>query len=318
MAHPTIAVLAWLPDGVFEQLQRDHTDFDWRDARTPDALNKHLAEATITYGLPPVDRLAEAPGLRWVQLISAGVPPELCVAAGQRGITVTNLAGLYGPSIAEHALGLLVLLTKNFHAAMRNQLREVWDRDVGNRIGDLRGQTLAVVGLGNIGRNVARLARAFGMQVIGCRRRAEHPVPEADRVYPVEQIRDMLAKADHVVVAAPLIASTEGMLGPREFAAMKPGAIYVNVSRGPVAQEEALVEALRSGRLAAAGLDVFATEPLPPGHPFWQMPQVVVIPHVAGEAINQSARPAERFRRNLVAWQMTRPLEGLVDLEWGY
>jgi phosphoglycerate dehydrogenase-like enzyme len=318
MAHPTIAVLAWLPDGVFEQFQSDHADFDWRDARTPDALNKHLAEATITYGLPPVDRLAEAPGLRWVQLISAGVPPELCAAARQRDITVTNLAGLYGPSIAEHALGLLILLTNNFHAAMRNQLREVWARDVGNRIGDLRGKTLAVIGLGNIGRNVARLARAFGMQVIGCRRRGELPVPEADRVYPVEQIRHMLAEADCVVVAAPLIASTEGMLGPREFAAMKPGAIYVNVSRGPVAREEALLEALRSGRLAAAGLDVFATEPLPPGHPFWQMPQVVVIPHFAGEAINQSARPAERFRRSLAAWQTKRPLEGLVDLEWGY
>src|SRR5262249_8940783 len=109
MTRPTIAVLAWLPDGVFEQLHRDHADFDWRDARTPDALNKHLAEATITYGLPPIDRLAEAPALRWVQLISAGVPPELCVAARQRGITVTNLAGLYGPSIAEHALGLLIL-----------------------------------------------------------------------------------------------------------------------------------------------------------------------------------------------------------------
>src|SRR5207245_2964608 len=124
-----------------------------------------------------------------------------------RGITVTNLAGLYGPSIAEHALGLLILLTKNFHTAMRNQLREVWDRDVGNRVGDLRGKTLAVIGLGDIGRNVARLARAFGMHVIGCRRRPELPVPEADRVYPAGQIRDLLAEADYVVVAAPLIAS---------------------------------------------------------------------------------------------------------------
>jgi phosphoglycerate dehydrogenase-like enzyme len=318
MSRPSVAVLAWLPDGAFEQLQRDHADLDWRDARTPDGLNKHLAEATITYGLPPVDRLAEAPGLRWVQLISAGVPPELCVAARLRGMTVTNLAGLYGPSIAEHALGLLILLTKSFHSAMRNQLREVWDRSVGDRLGDLRGKTLAVIGLGDIGRNVARLGRAFGMRVVGCRRRPELPVPEADRVYAVEQVRDMLSEADCVVVALPLIASTGGMLGPREFAAMKRGAIYVNVSRGPVAQEGALLEALWSGQLRAAGLDVFATEPLPAGHPLWQMPQVVVIPHVAGEAINQSARPVERFRRNLAAWRANRPLEGLVDLDWGY
>ncbi len=318
MNRPTVVVLAWLPDGLFEQLQRDHADLDWRDARTPDGLNKHLREATITYGLPPVERLADMPGLRWVQLISAGVPPELCVAARQRGITVTNLAGLYGPSIAEHAFGLLILLTKNFHTAVRNQLREVWDRGVGDRIGVLYGKTLAVVGLGDIGRNVARLGRAFGMRVIGCRRRPELPAPEADRVYPVTQLRDMLTEADFVVVAMPLIASTEGLLGPGEFAVMKRGAIYVNVSRGPVAREEALVEALRSGQLAAAGLDVFTTEPLPAGHPFWKMPQVVVIPHIAGEAINQSDRPAARFHRNLAAWQMKRPLEGLVDLEWGY
>jgi phosphoglycerate dehydrogenase-like enzyme len=262
--------------------------------------------------------MGEMPALRWVQLISAGVPPELCVAARQRGVTVTNLAGVYGPSIAEHAFGLLIMLTKNFHTAFRNQVREVWDRGVGNQLGDLRGKTLAVVGLGNIGRHVARLGRAFGMRVIGCRRRAHLPVPEADRVYPLEQICDMLAEADCVVVAAPLTANTEGMLGPREFAAMKPGVIYVNVSRGPVAREEALLEGLRSGRVAAAGLDVFATEPLPAGHPLWQMPQVVVIPHVAGEAINQSDRPAARFGRNLAAWQANGPLEGVVDLDWGY
>jgi D-2-hydroxyacid dehydrogenase (NADP+) len=318
MNSPTVVVLAWLPDGVFERLQRDHANFEWRDARTPDGLTKHLPEATITYGLPPMERLAEMPRLRWVQLISAGVPPELCVAARQRGITVTNLAGLYGPSIAEHALGLMILLTKNFHTAMRNQIREVWDRGVGDGIGVLHGKTLAVVGLGDIGRNVARLGRAFGMRVAGCRRRPELPAPEADRVYPVAQLRDMLVEADFVVVTTPLIASTEGMLGSGEFAAMKRGAIYVNVSRGPVAREEALLDALRSGQLAAAGLDVFTTEPLPAGHPFWQMPQVVVIPHIAGEAVNQSARPAARFHRNLAAWRMKKPLEGLVDLEWGY
>ena len=128
----------------------------------------------------------------------------------------------------------------------------------------------------------------------------------------------MLAEGDFVAAVAPLIASTNGMLGPAEFAAMKPGVIYINVSRGPIAREDALLDALKRGHVAAAGLDVFSTEPLPPEHPFWTMPQVAFCPHVAGEVINQSDRPAERFARNLAAWTMGRPLEGVVDLAWGY
>ena len=128
----------------------------------------------------------------------------------------------------------------------------------------------------------------------------------------------MLAEADVVAVAAPLTAATTGMLGPAEFAAMKRGVLYVNVSRGGVAQEAALLEALRSGHVAAAGLDVFAVEPLPPEHPFWTMPQVIVSPHYSGEVINQSSRPAECFARNLIAWNDGGDLEGVVDLTAGY
>jgi phosphoglycerate dehydrogenase-like enzyme len=128
----------------------------------------------------------------------------------------------------------------------------------------------------------------------------------------------MLAEAAYVAVAAPLTRHTEGMLGPAEFQAMKPGAFYINVSRGGIAQEAALLEALQSGRLAGAGLDVLATEPLAPDHPLWVMPQVIISPHCSGETINQSALPAERFARNLWAWRAGQELEGLVDLEWGY
>jgi D-2-hydroxyacid dehydrogenase (NADP+) len=317
MVREHVLVAAWLPEGWFERLQRRHPGHEWLDGRTPEGLGRGLPRATVLYGLPPVDRLGEALGLRWVQLISAGVPPELCPVARRRGITVTNLAGLYGNSVAEHAFGLMIVLARRFHLAVRNQQREVWDRDVGRGLSDLGGRTLAVIGLGNIGRAVARLGRAFGMRVVGCRRR-DLAVPEVDRLYPLAQLRDMLAEADYLVVAGPLTAHTEGMLGPAEFAAMRPGVVYVNVSRGGIAREEALLEALRSGRVAAAGLDVFAAEPLPPGHPLWSMPNVVVIPHLAGEAVNQSPRPAERFSRNLSAWDLGRPLEGLVDLEWGY
>jgi D-2-hydroxyacid dehydrogenase (NADP+) len=317
MTKPRILVCAWLPEGLFEELSSTQADFTWLDGRTPEGLGQHLASAEIAYGLPPIERLGEAAGLRWIQLISAGVPADLCPAALERQIRVTNLAGLYGPTIAEHAVTLMSFLARNLHLAFRNQQQKRWDRTVAHTMTDLAGHTVAVVGLGNIGRSIARLARAHGMRVIGCRRRPGD-VPEADRVYPLSELHAMLGEADYVAVAAPLTRRTEGMLGEAEFAAMKPGVIYVNVSRGPIAKEEALLGALREGRVRAAGLDVFAVEPLAEGHPFWEMPQVFVSPHYSGETVNQSARPAERLVRNLAAWKAGAPLEGVVNLEEGY
>jgi phosphoglycerate dehydrogenase-like enzyme len=317
MNKPRILVLAWLPDGLLPRLAERFPDFEWTDGRTTDAFEKYLGSAVIAYGLPPIARIADMPELRWVQLISAGVPQDLCPVARTCGLTVTSLAGLYGNTIAEHAFALLTFLARNLHTAYRNQREGQWDQDVRQRMVDLHGRTLAILALGNIGQSVARLARAYGLRVIGCRRTAA-PAPFVDQVYPVTELHAMLAVADFVVVTAPLTARTEGLLGAAEFAAMKPGVFYVNVSRGAIACEEALLAALRSGHVAAAGLDAFAVEPLPAGHPFWSLPQVLISPHVSGETINQSARPAERFARNLAAWVTGRPLEGTVDLEQGY
>lgn len=316
-AKTRVVILTWLPDGILARLAEEFSGLEFVDAREPATFDRHFPEAAITYGAPPVSRLVEAPNLQWVQLNSAGVPQDLCPVARSRGITVTNLAGLYGPSIAEHALGLTTLLARNLHMAFRNQQRPCWDRTVAQTMFDLHGQTLALVGLGNIGQSIARLARAYGMRVVGCRRRAQ-PTPFVDQVYPLEELPAMLAEAAVVAVAAPLTAATQGMLGPAEFAAMKRGVLYINVSRGAVAEETALLTALESGHVAAAGLDVFAAEPLAPEHPFWAMPQVVVSPHYCGETVNQSAQPAERFARNLRNGLSGRTLEGVVDLEWGY
>jgi phosphoglycerate dehydrogenase-like enzyme len=316
-AKPLVLAVAWMPDCTLDRLAHDSPQCEFLDGRPAEVFDRHFHRAAITYGLPPVQRLHEAPHLRWIQLISAGVPHDLCPEARRAGITVTNLAGLYGPSIAEHALGLMIILARNLHVALRNQGERKWDRDVARTMTDLQGRTLAVVGLGNIGRNIARLARACGMRVLGCRR-TDQPSLAVDRLYPCKELRAMLAEADYVAVAAPLTPHTEGMLGPAEFQAMKRGAIYLNVSRGPIAQEKALLEALQQGWLAAAGLDVYAAEPLPGEHPFWDMPQVIISPHYSGETVNNSGRPAERFARNLRAWLAQGELEGKVDLEWGY
>lgn len=317
MTTPQVAVFAWLPDGMLDRWRAEFPGCEFLDAREPAALDRCLATLTIAYGLPPVERLPAAGRLRWIQLISAGVPQELCPVAQHQGITVTNLAGLYGASIAEHAVALMVMLARHLQVAVRQQQERRWDRDLARGMSDLQGKTLAVVGLGSIGRGIARLGRAYGMRVLGCRR-THRPTADVDRVYPTRDLRAMLGEADYVAVALPLTRHTDGLLGPAEFAAMKHGAVYINVSRGGVAREPALLDALRSGQVAAAGLDVFATEPLPPDHPLWAMPQVVITPHYAGDVVNFSPRPAERFQRNLRAWLNNQELEGRVDLEWGY
>jgi D-2-hydroxyacid dehydrogenase (NADP+) len=317
MPRPQVLLIADMPAPARRRLLDEFPGCDFLDGRQAADLDRHLGRADIAYGLPAVERLTQAGGLRWVQLISAGVPPALCPVAQQRGLTVTNLAGLYGPSIAEHALALMTLLARNLHVVLRNQQARRWDWGVRESMWDLHEKTLAVLGLGNIGQGIVRLGRAYGMRVLGLRRRPR-PCYGVDRIYRRDELPALLAEADVVCVALPLTSHTEGMLGPAEFAAMRRGALYVNVSRGGVAQESALLDALRSGQLAGAGLDVFATEPLPAEHPFWTMPNVIVSPHYSGETVNLSSLPAERFARNLHAWLSGGQMEGIVDLEWGY
>jgi phosphoglycerate dehydrogenase-like enzyme len=314
---PLVLVLEWMPDGMLAQLAARFPDCEFVDARPAETRDRLLDKARVCYGMPPLDRLPAATQLQWIQLISAGVPWPLCPEARERGITVTNLAGLYGTSIAEHALAMMLLLSRNLDVAHRQQDQRLWERSLRTTMSDLHGKTLSIVGLGNIGQNIARLARAFGMRVVGCRRTARF-TPYVDRLYSLAELSAMLAEGDIVAVAAPLTRATEGMLGPAEFAAMKKGVYYVNVSRGPIAREEALLAALRSGHVAGAGLDVFAVEPLPPEHPLWTMPRVLISPHYSGETINLSSLPAERFARNLASWLAGRDMEARVNLELGY
>ncbi len=317
MSTIKVLLIADVPSNVRAELPARFPQVEFLEGQEPAPRDALLAQATITYGLPPLERLGAMPALRWIQLISAGVPQELCPLAQQHQVQVTNLAGLYGPSIAEHALGLMTILARNLQVALRQQAERRWERSLARTMTDLQEKTLAIVGLGNIGQSIARLGKAYGMRVLGCRRTGK-PTPHVDRLYPLTELHAMLAEADIVAVAAPLTRHTEGMLGAAEFRAMKRGVMYINVSRGPIAEEATLVEALRSGHVGSAGLDVFATEPLPPDHPLWTMPRVVLTPHYSGETINLSDRPARRFVRNLSAWLDGQPLEGRVDLEWGY
>jgi phosphoglycerate dehydrogenase-like enzyme len=314
---PLVLLAGWLHDDARQRVMTEFPEIEPIDARDKALLEQVIPRATILYGTPPVALLPRAKALRWIQLNSAGVAIDLCDALRGSDIQVTNLAGLYGPTIAEHALGLMLMVARNLHRAQRQQHERLWHRDIHHGMTDLAGKTAAIVGLGNIGQHIARLCQSFGMRVLGSRR-TPRITPCVDQVYRPEQTREMLAQSDFVVVAAPLTRETDGMLGQAEFAAMKRGAFFVNISRGRIAREEVLVEALRSGHLAGAGLDVFATEPLPNDHPLWDMPQVVITPHVSGDPVNLSTQPGELFLCNLRAWLDREPLGHVVDVARGY
>jgi len=317
MNDTTILLFDDIPQGCLERWQAEFADCAFFDARPAAVLEQHLERAVVAFGLPPVDRLHAATRLRWVQLTTAGVRPDFRAVAQQGGLLVTNLSGQYGTPIAEHTLALMMMLARNLHVVLRNQWERRWDNSVAQTMANLHGQTVALVGLGDIGLETARLCKALGMRVVGCRR-TDQPTPGIDRLYPLAQLHAMLAEADFVAVNAPLTRQTERMLGAAECAAMKRGVIFINVSRGAVTREDALLDALRSGHVAAVGLDAYVVEPLPPEHPFWSMPQVIVGPHYSGDTVNLSALPAERFARNLRAWRQGLSMEGVVDLEQGY
>ena len=316
-AKPLVLLATPLHESLRGRLLRDFSEIEAIDTRDKSLLEQVMPRATIVFGAPPVALLPRARALRWIQLNSAGVPLDLCDALRGTDISLTNLAGLYGPTIAEHTLGLMLMVARNLHRAMRQQHDRLWHRDLRQTMVDLSGKTAAIVGVGNIGQNIARLCQAFGMHVRGCRR-TPRATPCVDQLYSRDQLRGMLADADFVIVAAPLTRETDGMLGQAEFAAMKRGVFFINVSRGRVAREEVLLESLRSGHVAGAGLDVFAVEPLPPDHPFWEMPQVVITPHYSGETVNLSAQSGDLFLRNLRAYLDGQPLGHVVDIARGY
>lgn len=218
--------------------------------------------------------------LRWIQLTTAGYDgitfhgvPDL--------VQVTNAGHSHGPMVAEHAIMLLAALTRRLHLYAEPQSRHVFDRNIALPLATLEDSTVAILGYGGIGRETARRAKAFGARVIAIARSARDDV-FADAIVPSSQLHRVLAEADSLIVTAALTEETKGMIDAAALKAMKPHGILVNIARGPIVDTAALVEALNSGHLAGAGLDVTDPEPPPPDHPLWSYPNLIVTPHVSG------------------------------------
>jgi len=269
-------------------------------------------EAEILYcWRPPRPLLAAAERLRWIQCMGAGIEALLVPEVSPR-VTITRVAGIFGPWMAEYALGWCLWVTQRMDGFRASQRARRWAPI--DPI-PLRGQTLCVIGLGDIGARIARSGRALGMRAIGVSRTGR-PVTGVSRVYRTRALTAALAEADFVVLTVPLGPATRGLLDAAALAAMKPSAWLINVARGPIVDEDAMVEALRAGRIAGAILDVFDIEPLPPTHPLWTLPNVVITPHISGPSTPREIAPL--FADNLRRYLAGRPLRHVVDRRRGY
>ena len=272
-------------------------------------------EVVLTLDLP-FDVATVAPNLRWVQGLGAGVSQLLSAGLGEAGIRLTSAAGVNGVSISEFVVARLLQIWKRLPEIDASQGRHLWQPAYGKEVA---GSTLGVVGLGGIGRQVARRGHGLGMNVVACRRSATpgSSDPDVDVVFAPEQLHEMLSRSDAVVAAVPETAETVGLFGSAEFAAMRPGSIFVNVGRGSAVDEEALVSALGSGQLRAAVIDVVVAEPLAEDSPLWDVPNLYISSHCSTSPDRFFANLYALFRENVRRYIDGSPLLNEMDTEIG-
>jgi glyoxylate/hydroxypyruvate reductase A len=272
-----------------------------------------MGEIDIVYGWKfPASLYARAPRLAWHQVMGAGVDWAFVPELPSR-VVITRAPGVFGAWMSEYVLGWCLWVTQRMETYRAAQREQRW---LGELLpARLCGATLALVGVGDIGRVIARAAAGVGMKVIGVSR-SGRAVPSVDRVYRVAQLHRALALADFVVLVVPLTPVTRGLIDARALAAMRASAWLLNIGRGALVDETALVDALRTRRIAGAVLDVFPREPLPPEHPLWRLDNAVITPHISGPSTPEELAPI--FNDNLARWLGGRPLRHVVDRRRGY
>ncbi|MEZ5228372.1 MAG: D-2-hydroxyacid dehydrogenase [Acidimicrobiales bacterium] len=270
-------------------------------------------EVLVHFTREPFD-WAPATKLRLIQVGGAGVDGLLPAEGLADSVIITNASGSHEPEMPEFAIAMMFALAYNVPTYVEQQRSKVWRPKVPRPI---VGSTMCVVGMGTIGESIGRRAAALGMTVTGVRRSGE-PIDGVSRMATMEQRIDAIAGADVLVVVAPLTDETRGLIGAAELAALAPNAIVVDVSRGGVTDIDAVVAALESGHLAGAAVDVFEPEPLPDNSPLWEVPNLLVTPHTAGNSRNYVSRWAETLADNLVALEEGQPLTNVIDRDRGY
>jgi phosphoglycerate dehydrogenase-like enzyme len=286
-----------------------------RDERLTDQACARVDAAYFSLDLFPdfsrqfFSAVRKASRLEWLHVFNVGIDHPIYSEMLERGVRLTTSSGTTAQPIAQTAIAALLMLARNFPRWLAAQSAHRWEPMRGNDVPrDLEDQTVVIVGLGQIGRAIARLAGALGMKVIGVRRSATRAEDCADELYPPERLSDVLPSADWLVLACPLTAETRGLIDRKALAALRKGARLINIARGEIVDEAALIEALRAQHLAGAYLDVFQQEPLAPDSPLWDMPNVLVTPHNSSVASGNDQRVYEIFIENLRRWSRSEPL----------
>lgn len=295
---------------VFAELRGD-------DTKTAE-LDALLAETDVLFGfVPPKNIIARAPRLKWMQATSAGVDRHQGTEIWRSKVTLTGVSGIHAAAIGEYVLGVMLMFAKNTPAGFKMMQTREWRR---YPVRTLRGKTAGIIGLGHIGREVARLAKAFGMKVIATRRSVKEAgkARNVDLLLPARRMPELLAASDYVVLTLPLTPETRHIIGEAELKAMKPTAYIMNIGRGNLIDEEALLKALDEKRIAGAGLDVTAAEPLPKESKLWDYDNVILSPHISGGMEDYMMRAAGLFCDNLRRYLEGRRLRNIIDRKKGY
>ncbi len=275
----------------------------------------------IGYSLRP-QQLQDAKRLKWIHSTAAGVAQLMYPELRDSGVVVTNPRGIFSVPMAEHIVGLMLAMARNFPDSVRQQDRAQWAQqalwDLPQHLTELNGRLLLIIGFGSIGKELARRARAFDMCVWGLSRSGKGDPALAERILPVSELAAALPQADFVVIAAPETLETRHLIGAEEIALMKPGARLINVARGSLLDEAALLQALEGGKLGGAALDVAASEPLPPESPLWKAPNLLITPHTSAISDRLWERETSLLMDLLDRWFNGRELLNRVDFSRGY
>ena len=319
-----VSVFQFSPES--QQVLREATSGDVVCITRTEEFITRLGEADVvcSYWMPDNWR-ALAPHLRWLQCSGAGVDglQPTGVLDSDSGVIVTTATGIHATTISEYVFGSMLMFNRNWPEMMRLQVRHIWPRsanwyNLSRR--ELMDQTLAIIGLGHIGRRVAHLGRAFGMQVLATRRSVSEGEqdPDVDQLYPMERLHDVLRESDYIVLAVPLTPETDKLIGEPELRVMRNNAYLVNVARGRVIDEAALIRALQEGWIGGAGLDVATEEPLPSDSPLYTMPNVILTPHISGVSVHYDDRLTKLFADNLRRYRAGETLRNRYEPQRGY
>ncbi|TBL71577.1 D-2-hydroxyacid dehydrogenase [Paenibacillus thalictri] len=316
MSHKIVSVQPIKPEHE-QQIRSIAPDWEFVNGQTKEDWLPHLQEAEIVIGWKSEvgQLLNPGTGLRWVQNWGAGVDKFPLAAFGTAGVKLTSTSGIHPYPISEHVIAMMLSFTRKIHLSLLNQQRRKW-QNVGP-LGEMHGKTVGIIGVGAIGTEIARLSKAFGMKVLGVKRTVA-PVEHVDHMFTLAQLDEVLQESDYVVVTLPLTKDTTHIFGRGQFQAMKRDAFFINIGRGGTTDTKALIDALREGEIAGAGLDVFEVEPLPEDHPLWEMENVMITPHNSGSSGHYDERAMQIFTENLRYYIEGKPLRNLIDLQNEY